>query len=466
VLSQTADFAKTFVGSPHYLAPEVVDQQPYNGKADMWSLGCVLYEVMSGGRRVFDGSSLVAVLSDIVSGSFPTVDEVVDCLGPGERLQGTAKRTAFGPELRKIVGKLLQAEPEKRASVTMLLRVPFITARSGTLLPPELQKTAQYAEQLRSRTSRPRLRGGHETPLAFGGGDTWSEAASAAASPIMRPLRRIRSDTSMAHSPTPGNLPRGHSGAELPRAHNNNPNLRLKMALDAKRNHASQDGSPQSEGLQHLHRQDSRNGTVLFPRDSPMIPIFGSEFASGNASPAAGSFRQPKRGAPNANAHFERSDDSEHPLLRDIADLVPMEEGGDPAVAAAAAAAAVAAAVGDAEKALRVSEEMGISDSDDDDDDDEGEEEYSDDFDSAMDSSVGDEVEQRVYTTWACPRIDVGFQLRERLSTARKARETARAAAETGRGSANDAFSNTAPPQVVSDLEMLLDSKSPDATRR
>jgi serine/threonine protein kinase len=37
--------AKTLVGTPHYLAPEMVLHQPYGPKADMWSLGCVLYEL-------------------------------------------------------------------------------------------------------------------------------------------------------------------------------------------------------------------------------------------------------------------------------------------------------------------------------------------------------------------------------------------------------------------------------------
>ena len=31
------------VGTPLYLAPELVKQQPYDFKADIWALGCVLY---------------------------------------------------------------------------------------------------------------------------------------------------------------------------------------------------------------------------------------------------------------------------------------------------------------------------------------------------------------------------------------------------------------------------------------
>ena len=34
-------------GTPFYLSPEICDNQPYNAKSDMWSLGCVLYECLA-----------------------------------------------------------------------------------------------------------------------------------------------------------------------------------------------------------------------------------------------------------------------------------------------------------------------------------------------------------------------------------------------------------------------------------
>ena len=45
VLSDTRSKAKTVVGTPYYLSPEIIQSQPYSFKSDIWSLGVLLYEM-------------------------------------------------------------------------------------------------------------------------------------------------------------------------------------------------------------------------------------------------------------------------------------------------------------------------------------------------------------------------------------------------------------------------------------
>lgn len=39
--------AHTQIGTPHYMPPEVWKNRPYSYETDMWSLGCLLYEMMT-----------------------------------------------------------------------------------------------------------------------------------------------------------------------------------------------------------------------------------------------------------------------------------------------------------------------------------------------------------------------------------------------------------------------------------
>ena len=57
VLAHTCDVAKTAIGTPFYMSPEICQAQPYGYKSDVWSLGCVLYELATL-RHAFDDESM------------------------------------------------------------------------------------------------------------------------------------------------------------------------------------------------------------------------------------------------------------------------------------------------------------------------------------------------------------------------------------------------------------------------
>ncbi len=57
LLESTGDFAKTSLGTPYYLSPEICSGKEYNTKTDVWMLGCLLYELCAL-RKPFEGDSL------------------------------------------------------------------------------------------------------------------------------------------------------------------------------------------------------------------------------------------------------------------------------------------------------------------------------------------------------------------------------------------------------------------------
>eukprot|EP01064_Diplonema_japonicum_P032832 TRINITY_DN6293_c4_g1_i1.p1 TRINITY_DN6293_c4_g1~~TRINITY_DN6293_c4_g1_i1.p1 ORF type:complete len:247 (+),score=61.58 TRINITY_DN6293_c4_g1_i1:90-743(+) len=64
-LNNTFDQAHTFVGTPYYLSPELVQEKPYDTRSDIWALGVVLYEMMAL-KHPFNANDMKSLMTKIV----------------------------------------------------------------------------------------------------------------------------------------------------------------------------------------------------------------------------------------------------------------------------------------------------------------------------------------------------------------------------------------------------------------
>ena len=65
VLEHTFECAKTVVGTPYYMSPEVCENKAYDMKSDLWALGCVLYEMCTL-NHAFQSANLLGLVYKIV----------------------------------------------------------------------------------------------------------------------------------------------------------------------------------------------------------------------------------------------------------------------------------------------------------------------------------------------------------------------------------------------------------------
>eukprot|EP00761_Pharyngomonas_kirbyi_P009804 gb/GECH01009822.1/.p1 GENE.gb/GECH01009822.1/~~gb/GECH01009822.1/.p1 ORF type:complete len:451 (+),score=141.50 gb/GECH01009822.1/:1-1353(+) len=121
ILKSTMECARTLVGTPYYLSPELCQEKPYNNKSDIWSLGCVLYE-MATRRHAFNATSMKGLIGKILRGVYPPLP------------------SRYSPQLRRLVDWMLQRDPRNRPSINTILRLPFIQARIDSFLSNTLQR--------------------------------------------------------------------------------------------------------------------------------------------------------------------------------------------------------------------------------------------------------------------------------------------------------------------------------------
>ncbi|KAI6242203.1 Serine/threonine-protein kinase Nek6 isoform X2 [Aphelenchoides fujianensis] len=107
LFSQNTVRANTQVGTPYYVSPERSTQSGYNFASDVWSLGCILYEMACGGSPfVGERSNEFALNLRIQAADFPPLPD-------GER------RT---PHLKLLVRLCLQVDTGRRPAAAQVQR--------------------------------------------------------------------------------------------------------------------------------------------------------------------------------------------------------------------------------------------------------------------------------------------------------------------------------------------------------
>ncbi|XP_064004887.1 serine/threonine-protein kinase Nek1 isoform X4 [Pogoniulus pusillus] len=119
VLNSTAELARTCIGTPYYLSPEICQNKPYNNKSDIWALGCVLYEMCTL-KHAFEAGNMKNLVLKIISGPFPPVS------------------THYSYDLRNLLSQLFKRNPRNRPSVNSILEKNFIAKRVEKFLTPQL----------------------------------------------------------------------------------------------------------------------------------------------------------------------------------------------------------------------------------------------------------------------------------------------------------------------------------------
>lgn len=102
VLNRTQDKARTVVGTPYYLSPEIIENKPYSFKSDIWSMGVLLYELCALAPP-FNANSLQLLALKIVKGGYQPLT------------------TPYSKELKGLIADILQVDPNRRPLIRDIL---------------------------------------------------------------------------------------------------------------------------------------------------------------------------------------------------------------------------------------------------------------------------------------------------------------------------------------------------------
>ena len=112
-LMQWHDFASTYVGTPFYMSPEICQAETYNMRSDIWSLGCIMYELCTK-EPPFNAKTHIQLAQNIRKGVYKELPSM------------------YSKELQNVIASCLKVNPKFRPDAASLLTVPYVwIARKG-----------------------------------------------------------------------------------------------------------------------------------------------------------------------------------------------------------------------------------------------------------------------------------------------------------------------------------------------
>ncbi|CAI4054353.1 hypothetical protein N7582_000071 [Saccharomyces uvarum] len=129
-LETSIQFATTYVGTPYYMSPEVLMDQPYSPLSDIWSLGCVIFEMCSL-HPPFQAKNYLDLQTKIKNGKCETIPEY------------------YSKGLNAIIHSMIEVNLRTRPSTFELLQdIQIRTARKSLQLERFERKLLDYENEL------------------------------------------------------------------------------------------------------------------------------------------------------------------------------------------------------------------------------------------------------------------------------------------------------------------------------
>eukprot|EP00927_Polykrikos_kofoidii_P046278 TRINITY_DN40495_c0_g1_i1.p1 TRINITY_DN40495_c0_g1~~TRINITY_DN40495_c0_g1_i1.p1 ORF type:complete len:946 (-),score=91.62 TRINITY_DN40495_c0_g1_i1:15-2852(-) len=135
LLESSQDVAMSTVGTPQYMSPEVCESRPYTYKSDVWSLGCIAYELCVL-KHAFAAENLLGLMCRIIEESLEPIP------------------TTYSAGLDSLIRRMLTKADDVRPSVAALLEDRHVVSyMEGTLVHDDSSGGARDAGRGSSRGS-------------------------------------------------------------------------------------------------------------------------------------------------------------------------------------------------------------------------------------------------------------------------------------------------------------------------